>query len=336
MPQGTLLTPLSIVLAFIGVIEATLAYRVTALAGTAQMIFVWFMVTFPALVLAGFFYIQISAPLSWYPPSELDRTSIERLQFLDYSATRLISFELLDKASKSGSKTIGEKSSPATEAVNLYERGEYEQALQLFRAAVAEKATSQSGSGVSSSAIAAAQVNLGTTLSSLGRLDEAANAFERALTIYSQIGDEPSTAIALNNLGSVYKSRGDYGRALATYEKSLEISRKVFGTEHPDSATTMNNLATVYAAMGDLARAQDLFQRSLATTEKVFGSNHPRTATALSNLASVYASMGELDRALELYQRALGVLTSGLGPDHPTTEAVRRNIEQLGGKNVDR
>ena len=103
MPEGTLLTPLSVVLAFIGVIEATLAYRVTDLSGTPQMIFVWFMVTFPALVLAGFFYIQITAPLSWYPSSELDKTSVERLQFLGSSPAKLISFELLDATAAAGS-----------------------------------------------------------------------------------------------------------------------------------------------------------------------------------------------------------------------------------------
>ena len=84
METQTILTPLSIVLAFIGVIEATLAYRVTSLQGKAQMIFVWFMVTFPALVLAGFFYVQLTAPLSWYPPSELQQASSDHLSFLDY------------------------------------------------------------------------------------------------------------------------------------------------------------------------------------------------------------------------------------------------------------
>jgi hypothetical protein len=78
----TLLTPLSIVMAFIGVIEATLAYRVTSLQGKAQMIFVWFMVTFPTLVLVGFFYVQLTDPVSWYPPGELNKTSIEHLNFL--------------------------------------------------------------------------------------------------------------------------------------------------------------------------------------------------------------------------------------------------------------
>jgi len=70
-------------MAFIGVIEATLAYRVTTLKGMPQMIFVWFMVTFPAFVLIGFFYVQINNPLSWYPPSEIAKAKIEQLDYLD-------------------------------------------------------------------------------------------------------------------------------------------------------------------------------------------------------------------------------------------------------------
>lgn len=132
MTEGTLLTPLSIVMAFIGVIEATLAFRVTALQGRAQMIFVWFMVTFPAAVLAGFFYIQITSPISWYPPSELNKTTTERLKFLDRSSQKLASIELIDAANVSKSRTIGSVPQ-ASSAIELYQAGKYEEAVKLFR-----------------------------------------------------------------------------------------------------------------------------------------------------------------------------------------------------------
>ncbi len=85
----TLLTPLSIVMAFIGVIEATLGYRVVTLQGRAQMIFVWFMVTFPLLILVGFFYVQLTAPLSWYPPSELNKASLSHLEMLKQTSNKV-------------------------------------------------------------------------------------------------------------------------------------------------------------------------------------------------------------------------------------------------------
>ena len=173
MKDGTLLTPLSIVLAFIGLIEATLAYRVTSLAGTAQMIFVWFMVTFPALVLSGFFYIQITNPLSWYPPIELDKTSVERLKFLDRSPEKLISVQLLDETGNGSSKIFGEEASLPSQALNLYERGKYEEALDLFEAAVKQESQTKGVLPALQSEVAATHVNLGTTLSTLGRYEEA-------------------------------------------------------------------------------------------------------------------------------------------------------------------
>jgi tetratricopeptide (TPR) repeat protein len=220
MNGGTLLTPLSIVLAFIGVIEATLAFRVTSLDGTAQMIFVWFMVTFPAAVLAGFFYIQITAPLSWYPPSELDKASTKHLQFLDKSSQKLISVEMLDSANLSQSKTIG-GTSLTSQAIELYRKGDYQQALNLFEKAVLLEADITAASGANVREVAQTQTNIGTTLSSLGRYEEAIVAFKRALELYQKSGDESSTGVVLNNIGSVYKNMGRYEEAVATYELSL-------------------------------------------------------------------------------------------------------------------
>ena len=69
-------------MAFFGVSELALAYPVTQLYGGLQEIFVAFMILFPLLVLAGFFYVQITRPLSWYPPSELAKANPELLDFL--------------------------------------------------------------------------------------------------------------------------------------------------------------------------------------------------------------------------------------------------------------
>ena len=328
MNDGTLLTPLSIILAFIGVIEATLAYRVTSLDGTAQMIFVWFMVTFPAAVLAGFFYIQITAPLSWYPPSELNKTSKEHLQFLDKTSQKLISVEMLDTANLTQSKTIG--GTPLTsQAIELYRKGDYQQALELFEKAITLETHNTLPSSIRTKDVAQTQTNIGATLSSLGRYDEALVAFQRALELYQQSGDESSIGVLLNNIGSVYKNMGRFEDAVEAYQRSLEISNKLYGSDHPDTAITINNLGSVYAAMGDYDRSLALFQQSLSVYEKILGPEHPQTATSLNNLASMYQSMGNMEQALPLYQRALSINEKLLGKEHPSTKLIRDNIERL-------
>ncbi|PPD18958.1 MAG: hypothetical protein CTY24_12045 [Methylobacter sp.] len=328
MKDGTLLTPLSIVLAFIGVIEATLAYRVTSLQGPAQMIFVWFMVIFPALVLAGFFYVQIQNPLSWYPPSELDKTTVERLQFLGSSSPRLLSVEVLSADENKKSVTFGQEASLEGQALDLYQKGKYEEALILFEKAVKTK-SKITGSRSNPADLAATYINTGTTLTSLGRLNEAENSFQKALAIYEEIGDKASIAIVLNNLGSVYKARGELAKAEEAYTRALAISESILGSEHPDTATALNNLGSVFAAMGDLSKAEKYFSQALAINERIYGAEHPRTATALNNLGTIYRYEGKLDKALEAYQKALAITESTLGPSHPSIEAVRKNIESI-------
>ena len=83
METHGILTPLTVVLAFIGIVEATFAYRVKDLHGKPQAIFVWFMVSFPVLILIGFFVVQFRWPASWYPPSELAKASPEILEHLE-------------------------------------------------------------------------------------------------------------------------------------------------------------------------------------------------------------------------------------------------------------
>lgn len=325
MKDGTLLTPLSIVLAFIGVIEATLAYRVTSLQGTAQMIFVWFMVIFPALVLGGFFYVQISNPLSWYPPSELDKTSVERLQFLGSSSPRLLSVEVLSADENRKSVTFGQEASLEGQALDLYQKGKFEEALKLFEKAVRTQ-SKITGPRANPADLAATYINLGTTLTSLGRLDDAEESFQKALAIYEEIGDQGSLSIVLNNLGSVYKARGELDKAKEAYSRALAISERIFGADHPDTATTINNLASVYTSMGDLSKAEEYFSRSLAINQRIFGRDHPRTATTLNNLGTVYRYEGNLDKALKAYQQALTITEKALGAGHPSVEAIQRNI----------
>lgn len=331
MTEGTLLTPLSIVMAFIGVIEATLAFRVTALEGKAQMVFVWFMVTFPAAVLIGFFYVQITSPVSWYPPSELNKTSMERLQFLDRSSQRLTSVEFIDASNLSKSQTVG-SIPPASQAIDLYKEGNYEQALSLFSKALEAYQQSPSPSKRELREIAQTRANIGVTLSSMARYSEALTSFKQALSIYEKLGDEIAISSVLNNLASAYKNMGNYAEAKALYESSLNLIQKAFGPEHPDAAIAFNNLGSVYAATADYEKALALFQRSASIYEKMLGPDHPQTAAALNNLGSVYQAQGDYGKALALYQRALSINERTLGPENPSNKVIRDNINKLKGK----
>jgi tetratricopeptide (TPR) repeat protein len=331
MKDGTLLTPLSIILAFIGVIEATLAYRVTQLEGTSQMIFVWFMVGFPTLVLAGFFYVQLTAPLSWYPPSELDKTNIEKLQFLGRQNDSLVTIELLGGGEDAKSRTIATLSSKIGEALALYNRGDYETALKLFQ----EVETAQTEDNSAQAQVSAAKnlVNIGVTLSSMGRLNEAEKALKDALSVYEEFygPEHPNTAVVLNNLGSVYRNMGRLAEAEGVYRRVLQLQETAFGSAHPDTAAALNNLASTYVDSGRFAEAEPLLKRAIELNNRVLGDSHPQTLSAMNNLAFLYQAMGNYDKSLNLYTKSLEGSSKVLGDNHPTTKLIRENIKKLEG-----
>ena len=52
-------------------------------------------------------------------------------------------------------------------------------------------------------------------------------------------------ADSFNNIGVVYKKKGDLENALVQHQKALEIRTRVFGFEHPDVAASYINIGSV-------------------------------------------------------------------------------------------
>ena len=138
--------------------------------------------------------------------------------------------------------------------------------------------------------------------------------------------EHPDVATTLNNLAGLYKSMGEYEKALPLYKRALEIYEKVLGPEHPSVATMLNNLAGLYKSMGEYEKALPLYKRALEIYEKVLGPEHPDVATTLNNLAGLYKSMGEYEKALPLYKRDLEISEKVLGPEHPDVATMLNNL----------
>ena len=61
---------LGVIAILVGIVELAFAYPVTTLAGNAQIVVIGFMVSFPILLLAGFFFVLIKYPENFYSPSD--------------------------------------------------------------------------------------------------------------------------------------------------------------------------------------------------------------------------------------------------------------------------
>lgn len=91
---------------------------------------------------------------------------------------------------------------------------------------------------------------------------------------------EKDTAVAFNNLASVYKALGESERARDLLEKALASDIQHFGESHPNVATCYNNLIEVYAHFQQWDQAQEAADKSLAILLKTLGAAHPYTKQA--------------------------------------------------------
>ncbi len=167
---------------------------------------------------------------------------------------------------------------------------------------------------------------------SIDRLAEQAAgvaALQNAIDRRKELEDMSPLANSLSYLAELYRSMGQYDRALPLYESALEIRKSELGDRHPFTATSLNNLALLYNSMGQYDRALPLYEAALEIRKSELGDRHSDTATSLNNLAGLYESMGQYDRALPLYESAVSLCEELLGHDHPNTKVVQKNLRLL-------
>jgi tetratricopeptide (TPR) repeat protein len=94
------------------------------------------------------------------------------------------------------------------------------------------------------------------------RLDvtEAHGLSEEALGMLRAAGASDRVAVALGNLGEVYRQEGDYRRALAAATEALEIFQEV--GDHARAGWQLTNIAHLHVLRRDDEKARDFLQRA--------------------------------------------------------------------------
>jgi len=132
----------------------------------------------------------------------------------------------------------------------------------------------------------------------------------------------------LNNLGYLYDTLGDQGKAIGYYEQALAIDEKVYGPEHPNVATRLNNMGLVYQTLGELRKAIGYYEQALVIVRNSYGELHPHVAASLNNLGGVYDNLGEKEKAIGYYEQVLAILKKVYVTEHPH---VAIGLNNLGG-----
>jgi tetratricopeptide (TPR) repeat protein len=163
-----------------------------------------------------------------------------------------------------------------------------------------------------------------------GQIGEAKELYVRSLGIL-ETSAAPQTDIAavLDDLATVYAREQQWALAKRTYERSLEIDRRVLGDDHPRVTQRLNNLAVVAQNMGDLPQAERLYREAIRRHERTYGERHPETALAKGNLGLLLQREGRLAEAEPLLRDALDAKLSVYGPDNYKVGYTRVSLALL-------
>jgi tetratricopeptide (TPR) repeat protein len=157
-------------------------------------------------------------------------------------------------------------------------------------------------------------------LTALGRLDEAAGAYQRAIDLDEKRGDMRDVATGRGQLGTVRLLQERYPDALAAWEDARAIFERL--GEPGSVATAWHQIGIVYSEARQFEAAERAYRQSLAI--KVQQSNRAGQASSLGELGNLYDAWGRPEQAVTFYRQAADIYTA-LG-DQAKEGLARNNI----------
>ena len=146
--------------------------------------------------------------------------------------------------------------------------------------------------------------NLGSDYKTRGNFEEAEKAYTKSLEIFRQLNDSEGTADVYSNLGDLFQAQKSLDKAVAMYTESLKIKERLGSQE--GMADLYGNLGNVFKAQKDLDQAEAMHRRSLELKETL--GIQEGMAGVYSNLGNLYQERGNLDEAEKMYRRSLEIV----------------------------
>jgi tetratricopeptide (TPR) repeat protein len=243
--------------------------------------------------------------------------------------------ELLDVGAQKLRAELGDQ--PATKAALLgtvgavYDSlGQYQDAVGLLSESLAlqpdtaskarldeARRAAESSFGPDSQEAGRALWELGRLRHQEDRLAEAKGLFEKSLQILEST-QAPATEVSdlLDDLAGVYALQKQWNLARQTYERALDIDRRILGDDHPRLGEHIGNLAIVQQNLGDLKQAEALYRDAIRRKEKAYGLHSAQTASAQANFGALLQREGRLEEAEPLLRSAVDSTLAKWGPDH--------------------
>ncbi|MBK7668487.1 MAG: tetratricopeptide repeat protein [Sphingobacteriaceae bacterium] len=106
---------------------------------------------------------------------------------------------------------------------------------------------------------------------------------------------------ALNTIGASYQMRGNYVKAIDSYQKCLKIMEELGDTK--GIASAMGNIGSLYIDLKEFKKALGYQMRCLKLVQQI--GNIQGVASALNNICIIYTGLKDYDQAISYAQKSL-------------------------------
>ncbi len=211
-------------------------------------------------------------------------------------------------------------------AVLRHERGDYDEAEQLTRRALAIKRKELKSDEHED--ITNILNNLGVLLQDKGDLVGAETIFRRVLKIDRKMygDDHLYVGMDLSGLAGLLRDKGDYAKSEEVAAQAIAILRK---HNHPGLAITLGGLGATVIAKGDTQAAEPILAEALQVGLRHFGEKNQDVAKIRSRYGLCLVQLKRFDEAERQLQAALPILRDSLGQDNEVTQKALNHLVTL-------
>lgn len=143
--------------------------------------------------------------------------------------------------------------------------------------------------------------NQGYIQMSTGNFDKALACYDKSLEVQQEIGDNEMLGTSYLNIGMIYHQRGDISTSIDYYNKSMTLFTA--SGNKLGMATVANNIGNIYDNQGDIPKALEHYHKGLSILEELGNNND--LATSLNNIGAVYFKQGEIESSIEHHKKSL-------------------------------
>ncbi len=163
--------------------------------------------------------------------------------------------------------------------------------------------------------------SLGVLYMEKGKLPEAEEIFNEALSVFNRMQGDNEDAISgvQNNLALVYFNLGDYERTKELQRQILEQDKEFYGEGSFTYGLSLLNLGLTLLYNGEYVEAERLHLEAMEVFAESAGEEGIDYGRVQNNLSLLNSKRGYVDEAIDYGQKAITTYENSLGEDHPET-----------------